>query len=54
MDGINITLYHVTIPSNLEGIKANGLAPGQEGGLAELQGDANMIQDSKTKVRTYF
>ena len=54
MDDINITLYHLTIPTHLEGIKANGgLAPGQEGGLSELQEDANMIQDSETKVRTY-
>ena len=51
MDGINITLYHLTVPIHLEGIKTNGgLVPGQEGGLSELQDDASMIKDSETKV----
>ena len=55
MDGINITLYHLTVPIHLEGIKNNGgLVPGQEGGLSELQDDASMIKDSETKVRTYL
>ena len=52
MDGMNVTLYHVTKEENIPGIiDAGGLSPdvGGTGGLAEEYG-AKMIKNSKGKV----